>query len=449
MSSKPLTPAAAAAWNRKSSISAFVNSFPIPFEMKEDAIDLREMSKNYPGGVIPLEDIHQGICAVLDPSYGGTRVIPPYDPSTNLVSPKFAYVEWHEMYLWPIFQRDVATNHVDKIFKAFDPTCILVACAIKLTLRDHESYGSEGKTVYCLWDGHHTTQVCKLRNYTKFPLWYIDIDHIPDSTLTANGFGTTDAERIKYGIYLAGTNMRMINLTIKRPLDPYDDFLIGVETYDADYVAVMNILKSNNCVVKRRKSPEPGALTQIKAAISCYNMADKNDVKGKFFDRALAFHRKHWPGAPLVLEIFRPMTFLYYTADIQNIKIPVAFDDELGQMLSTNIGDVDTIQQLFKKSYHDTLQAGMVSGDAPKHDHGIIMNAILNYYRQNAGPTQHIIPSPVAQWLVDIPAAMAASNSAKQPAASKVAKHLVSKLALQIDDIDDIVDDIDDMYDVE
>jgi hypothetical protein len=429
-------------WNQKTAINDFVNSFEIPFDVREDQIDLREMSKNYPSGVIPLHDIHAGIASVLPPGFT-IDTPPPYDPTTDLTSPRFAYVDWRELYLWPVFQRDVACNHIEKIFNKFDPTCILVACAVKLTLRDHESYGPDGKTVYCLWDGHHTSQVCKLKNYTKFPIWYIDIDHTPDSVLLAKGFGTTDEERIRYGIFLAGSNMRMINLTIKRPLDAYDDFLIGVETYDHDYVATMNILKNNGCTVKKRASSEPGSFTQVKAGLHCYGLPTRADIKGIFFDRALQFHRKHWPGAPIELEVFRPMAHLYHTADIQGIPLPLSFDDDLGKLLCDNIGDVASIQQLLKISYYECSKTGRISygsSKVPKSDFVIVMNAIQNYYKQNAGPGQCIIPSPAVQWTVDIAHAMeirAAETNKKKPASKSNVNLKVNINDIFEEDIDD------------
>ena len=58
-------------WNQKLSIKQFTNKYSVDFEMGDDAIDLRTMSKNFMHGIIPLEDINQGIAAVL----GGWRRI--------------------------------------------------------------------------------------------------------------------------------------------------------------------------------------------------------------------------------------------------------------------------------------------------------------------------------------------------------------------------------------
>jgi|FreactcultuFSWF8_1027224.scaffolds.fasta_scaffold02218_5 hypothetical protein len=385
-------------WNKKQAAANFVKQYKIPFEMKDDAIDLREMAKNYPNEIIPLDDIHQAITTMLGPKYA-TNMPAPYDPSAGCtitypdhsLSPRFGYIEWNEMYLWTIFQRDVASNHVEKIFKGFNPTCIIVPCAIKITLKD-------GKPIYCIWDGHHTVQVCKLKNYTKFPVWFIDIDHVPLSEIEARGFGDTDDERIKYGVWLAGTNMRNINGKMKRPLHPYDDFLVGYETRDQQYVSMMNILRKNNCVPKRHATCK-GAFTQIKSGIECYELADVYGNKGQFWDRALKVHRETWKEAPLTLEIFRPLSMLYHRANLEGITLTADFDKELMDMLVAKWGDPDNIQESIKDSYWVAYhKQGALTGNIPEHDKERVLAGIINFYKQNGGNA--ILPAPTCQWRV-------------------------------------------------
>lgn len=384
-------------WNKKQATANFVAQYKISFEMKDDAIDLREMAKNYPNDLIPLEDIQQAILAVIGPKYQTNNT--PYDPSGGAVitypnasvSPRFAYISWNEGFLWPIFQRDVAPNHVEKIYKDFDPTAVIVPCAIKITLAD-------GQTIYCIWDGHHTLQVCRLEGYTKFPVWYIDVDAIPLTVIENAGFGTTDADRIAYGAFVAGTNMRRINGKNKRPLSPYDDFLIGVETKDAQYTSMMNILKKNNCVPKRHATCK-GAFTQIKSGIECYELADVYGNRGQFWDRALKVHRETWKEAPLTLEIFRPLTMLYHRAAIEGLTLTADFDKELTDMLVARWGDAESIQESIKESYWTAYhQQGQLTGNVPEHDKERVLAGIINFYKQQGGKV--ILPSPSCQWRV-------------------------------------------------
>lgn len=380
-------------YNKKQSINAFVKRFSHPFEMKDDAIDLREMAKNYPNEIIPLEDIHKAISTVIGPKYANFLAAP-YDPSGGAVisytsetlNPRFAYVKWEELYLWPIFQRDVAPNHVEKIFKDFNPTCVIVPCAIKITLKD-------GKTIYCIWDGHHTTQVCKLKNYTNYPIWYIDIDHIPLSEIENAGFGDTDEERIKYGVWLAGTNMRMINSKNKRQLSPYDDFLIGVETRDSQYVSMMNILRKHKCIPKRHATCE-GAFTQIKSGIECYELD-----KGVSWDWALRLHRSTWTGAALTLEIFRPLSMLHHRATLEGFELDAKFEKELMGLLVKKYGDPESAQEGIKESYWKAYNSpGKLKGNIPEHDKERVLAGLINLYRQAGGTT--MLPEPTCQWRV-------------------------------------------------
>jgi|CryBogDrversion2_5_1035270.scaffolds.fasta_scaffold02336_3 hypothetical protein len=385
-------------YNKKQAINSFVKKYQFPFEMKDDSIDLREMAKNYPNEIIPVDDIHQAILTVLGPNYVN-RPIAPYDPSGGAsihyagytLSPRMIYVAWNEIYLWPIFQRDVDPNHVKKIDSKFNHTTILAPCAIKITLKN-------GEPIYCVWDGHHTIQTCKLQNYQQFPLWFVDIDHIPLSVIENAGFGDTDAERIKFGIWLAGTNMRMINSTMKKDLSPYDDYLIGYETRDSKFVAMMNILKANSCVPKRSPSVE-GAWTQIKSGIECFDLeGPAGPSNGTYWARALAFHRKHWTKSYLVLELFRPMTYLYQWAAVQGFSLPASFDDELAQMLISEWGDAESIQECIKESYWTAVNNKTLIGEQPQHDKFRVLNGLINFYKQKGGKV--LLPAPTCQWTV-------------------------------------------------
>lgn len=385
-------------YNKKQAIINYVKQYQFPFEMKEDGIDLREMAKNFNDGPIPVEDIHKAIVTVLGPKYHNITF--GKDPSgggylgyAEGKRPKeyFDYVDWHDIYLWTIFQRDVAPNHVEKIYKDFDESSVIVPCIIKITLTD-------GKTVYCVWDGHHTIQVCRLQGYTKFQAWIIDLDQFTLSEIENAGFGDTDEERIKFGCWIAGKNMRRINGLNKRPLHPYDDFMIGLDTRDAKFVAMNNILLSHRCVPKRHATCA-GAWTQIKSGIECYDLGGVHGPSnGLFWSRAIAFQRKHWKKSPLTLELYRPMSYLYQWADTQGFNLPASFDDELAKMLIKEWGDTESIQEGIKESYWSAVHDKTLIGEQPQHDKFRVLNGIINFYKQKGGKV--MLPSPTCQWTV-------------------------------------------------
>ena len=374
------------AWNQKTATKVFLAPYATKFDMEAEAIDLRTMANNYNHGIIPLEDIHQAIRAVLGPQ-SNPALHNVYDPTSGTsFSPKFGYVKWSQLFLYSIFQRDVAPKHCNKLKKDWDHTAVLIPCAIKFTL--------EGKEYYCIWDGHHTLQTARLMNYVEFPVWYIDIDEIPSSVISAAQFPDTEEGRIKYGCWLAGKNMIRINATNKRPLEHYDRYMILLETEDAKTMAMDRIIKSTGCIAKR-KAKTAGSWTQINAGEECYDLTLGNGLPshGVFWQHALEFHRRVWPLSPLVLEVYRPLSYLYQSFNIGNYPIDAQFDVELEQILASKYGDADSVQQQIKASYENAVLNNLGRGPLLKNDREIVYNGLINLYNQNCGRIVAIPPA--------------------------------------------------------
>jgi hypothetical protein len=379
-----------AVWNQKTAIRNYLSNFAVRFDIEPDIIDLRTMSQNYTAshGIVPLEDIHQALMCVLGPNYSPNKFPPNVSNNGYMVfnveikgdgtRPKFGYVKWDQLFLYSIFQRDLAPKHVSKIYKDWDDTAVIIPCAIKFTW--------EGKVYYCLWDGHHTVQTARLRNYSEFPVWYIDIDEVDANVIVAAGFADTEEGRIQYGCWLAGKNMIRINSTNKRGLEHYDRFMIQLDTKDTKAVKMDRIIQNTGCVTKR-KAKIPGSWTQINSGEECYDLllANGNSSNGVFWQHALEFHRKVWPGAPLVLEVFRPMSYLYQACHNGNYVIDSQFDSELENILTTKYGDPETVQQNIKDSYEQAIVNNLGRGTLLKTDREIVMNGLINLYNQHCG----------------------------------------------------------------
>lgn len=375
----------------KKDIKNFLSKYSVKFDMEADAMDLRTMAENYPHGIIPLEDIHQGLLTILGPNYD-PQLHAFYDPTSQTsFSPKFGYVGWNQLYLYSIFQRDVAANHVAKLKKDWDHSAILVPCAIKFTW--------EGKEYYCVWDGHHTLQTARIMNYTQFPVWYIDIDGMSDDVITKAGFTNDEEGRIQYGCWLAGRNMIRINATNKRFLSHYDKFMILLETKDAKTVSMNNIITSTGCVVKRN-AKIPGSWTQINSGEECYDLLQANGTpsKGMFWRHALEFHRKVWPMAPLELEVFRPLSYMYQAIAIDGIEIDAQFDQELENILVTKYGDPESVQLAIKASYENAITNNAGRGQFLKVHKEIVTAGLINLYNQECG--RLIMPQAAYVWKV-------------------------------------------------
>jgi len=390
-------------WNQKTAIRNFLANYRVKFDIEPDIVDLRTMSHNYSAthGIVPLEDIHQALLCVLGPNYNPTK-FPPFNPNNgyfvtadikgNGTVPKLAYVTWEQLFLFSIFQRDLAPKHVAKIYKDWDDTAVVIPCAIKFTL--------DGKVYYCLWDGHHTVQTARLRNYQEFPVWYIDIDEVDPAVIIASGFKNTEQGRIDYGCWLAGKNMIRINSTNKRGLEHYDRFMIQYDTKDAKAVKINRIINTTGCVTKR-KAKIPGSWTQINSGEECFDLLLGNGraSNGIFWKHALEFHRKVWPAAPLTLEIFRPMSYLYQAFEHGNYTLDADFDIELENILATKYGDPDTSQKAIKESYENAIINNLGRGRLLKNDTEIVMNGLINLYNQNCGRLA-VIPQADYVWSV-------------------------------------------------
>lgn len=367
-------------WDPKTAIKSFLKKYKILFEIDSEAIDLRTMSQNYSHihGMIPLEDIHQGVVATVGPNYT-TKTNTVYDPTSNAsFSPKFGYVNWDQLYLYSLFQRDIAPKHILKLFKDWDHTAVIVPCAIKFTW--------EGKVYYCIWDGHHTIQTARLMGYDEFPIWYVDIDNVASQVVTAAGFNDTEDGRIKYGCWLAGRNMIRINSTNKRDLVHYDKFMILLDTLDAKAIMMDRIITTTGCVAKR-KAKIPGAWTQINSGEECFDLTLGNGLSsnGVFWKHALEFHRHVWPNAPLELEVFRPMSYLYQAFNIGSYVIDAQFDVELENILVSKYGDPESVQTTIKESYEHAVLNNLGRGRLLKNDREIMLNGLINLYNQNCG----------------------------------------------------------------
>ena len=390
-------------WSQKSAVKQWLNSYTIKFEAESDAIDLRTMAKNYTASneIIPLEDIHQGLMAILGPNYDPS-LQKPYDPSQGIpffpsavmsaIAPQFAYVDWNQLYLYSIFQRDVAANHCAKLKKDWDHTAVLIPCAIKFTLN--------GQVYYCVWDGHHTLQTARIMNYTKFPVWYIDIDAIPQKTIVAAGFTADEAGKVAYGCWVAGHNMIRINSTNKRPLVHYDKYMILLETKDYKAVSMDLILQATGCVAKRN-AKIPGSWTQINSGIECYDLPDGNNVpsKGRYWKRALQFHRSTWTEAPLELEVFRPLSYLYQAFDVNGIVCDAQFDAELAAILTFKYGDPESVQTAIKNSYADALLNNTGRGQLLNNHKEQVTAGLINLYNQHCGRLA-VLPPAAYVWAV-------------------------------------------------
>ena len=193
--------------------------------------------------------------------------------------------------------------------------------------------------------------------------------------------------------------MIRINATNKRGLEHYDKYMILLDTLDAKVLKMNRIIQITGCIAKR-KAKTPGSWTQINSGEECFDLTLGNGSpsKGVFWQHALEFHRRVWPSAPLVLEMFRPMSYLYQAFNNGNYVIDAQFDIELENII-TGYGDPDSAQLAIKESYNNAVLNNLGRGQLLKNDTDIVMNGLINLYNQNCGRVA-VLPTADYVWIV-------------------------------------------------
>ena len=328
----------------------WISKFDKPFDATKEIIDLRGMSENYDKGMIPVMDIAEGINLAIGDS----------DPLkvNDQNNPDFKWVPVDKIRIQPKFQRDVSPKHIKKIEKRFDSRKYLVPTAI---------YRQEDD-VYCVWDGSHTIQELIRKGWKTIPLWYTTIEQIDETEMK---------QSVDPQATLAGESMICINKTIKRPLEPYDQFMIELETNNARTEKCFNIMQKNNCQPRRYKK-EAGDVTHFGVLWHSYDKHDRKHPKGKILDRILAWHRSMWPEAEIEAEILRPMSNVFEKFLIEFGELPSDnFDKLIGEKMIELWGSAKSTQLGIKANYVSKFGETGRDDDATK-----VTNGILNLYDQ-------------------------------------------------------------------
>jgi hypothetical protein len=335
-------------------IKNFLGNYAIPFDMEDAAIDLRTMAQNYPTGIIPSKDITEAINAVL-----GAAPIPrlSIDPR-NLNIPQFTWAEMDDVGINPIFQRDIAPNHVAKIESMFQADMIIVPCAIKDPVT--------GK--FLLWDGNHTRQVCERMGWTHLPVWYTEA--VIDDAHSL-------AEATKILILKAGRSFLTINKTGKRPCGNYDAHMISVECGDNEAVTVQRIVDANNCQVKRA-STKAGDISHIEHLYGAYDLVQASSgIKGIYLSRSLKFHRDTWPKEEVRGIMMLAMARLFQQTEMQGTTLTNVFDVEFGNILKKVYGQSEKVHIRLKEQFEQHF------GSLGAHLVVVTSGLVLTYNKHN------------------------------------------------------------------
>jgi hypothetical protein len=155
-----------------------------------------------------------------------------------------------------------------------------------------------------------------------------------------------------------------------------------------------NIMTSAGFYPKRNTNTN-NAFSQIKSGQAIFEMTDTYDAKGKFFKRALQFHKRTWDLAPAELEVWRPVALLYKMAEVEGFAIDEQFDIELGKLFTTKFGDPTSTQLALKDNYYKVLEKKGFT-QPRDHDQWRVYDALINLYNKSIGRIQ--LPTAQCRW---------------------------------------------------
>lgn len=311
------------------------------FEAKRGFIDMRGMSKNYATGVIPWKDIEELNEVLIGPAPEKAGTIDPRQKDNYTLE-----LSWEPISSFGILseiQRDMIPNHVYEIELDFDAKKLSVILAMEDPVTK----------LICPFDGHHSSRVISRQGWTHAPCFVLRApkDMIDNDPMEAR----------KYLMRVAGEAFLSINLTHKKGVSGYDQFIIKRDYGDPDAVAMSNILLAHDTKAVRI-SKDPGDVSHYPNLWTCYDLLDRSKNKGRYLDLALDFHRNTWPlevvyGATLV-----GLANFFHKCERARVVIDQQFFDDLKKAVKPYKLS-KFLHEGYKEAYHRDNEYGSAGDD--------------------------------------------------------------------------------------
>ena len=129
---------------------------------------------------------------------------------------------------------------------------------------------------------------------------------------------------------VAGEAFLSINLTHKKGVAGYDQFIIKRDYGDADAVAISNILQANSTQAVKQ-SKDPGDISHYPTLWGAYELLDRSKNKGRYLDLALDFHRATWPLEVVYSSTLIGLANFFHKCERARVTINQQFFDDLAK----------------------------------------------------------------------------------------------------------------------
>lgn len=257
-------------------LPTFLSKFSHPFTVEEAFIDCKEMSKNYPHGLIPLVDIAAAVDATIGPWQG--RVNQYVDKLFQMVNltPYYADVDVNHVYSHPAFNRDTSPNHCAKLERDWFDQFAMVSLGLKMP----EKYGD----IVLNADSTHTSSNRIRQGKKQIPFWLADV---PDQGNFADTFA--------YALFMAGHLFLAINVRNKRNVDIFDQHFIKVATgiYPAPQIQAI-VDGVTGVTIKRAGNKIAGAIHNLNEAYATFELDESSSRPGRLLEDGLSWHARNF-----------------------------------------------------------------------------------------------------------------------------------------------------------
>lgn len=310
------------------SLQNFMQNFKTPFTVEPAFIDCKEMSKNYPNGLIPLTDIAKAVDCVIGPWQGR---INQYFGLINL-TPRFEMVPATNVFSHPAFNRDTSPNHCAKLEADWFDQFAMTSLGLKMP----DVYGGQVLNA----DSTHTSTDRIRMGLTDLPFWLADV---PDQ----GSFQST----FDLALLMAGHLFLAINVRNKRGVDIFDQHFIKVATgiYPAPQIDTV-VNKVPGVSIKRAGNRIPYAIHNLNETYLTFEL-DQNTAKpGRLLEMSLNWLVRNFKHQSIDGCLLSSFAMFVQELEDQGLSITNAQVDTLATELINRYNTANNAQLEIKKA---------------------------------------------------------------------------------------------------
>lgn len=310
------------------SLQNFTQKFKTPFTVEPAFIDCKEMSKNYPNGLIPLTDIADAVDCVIGPWQGR---INQYFGLINL-TPRYEMVSANNVFSHPAFNRDTSPNHCAKLEADWFDQFAMTSLGLKMP----DAYGGQVLNA----DSTHTSTNRIRMGFTDLPFWLADV---PDQ----GNFNDTFA----LALLMAGHLFLAINVRNKRGVDIFDQHFIKVATgiYPAPQIdSVVN--KVQGVSIKRAGNRIPYAIHNLNETYQTFELDQNTSKPGRLLEMSLNWLVRNFKHQSIDGCLLTSFAMFVNDLEEQGLSVSLSQVDQLAAELVNRYNTANNAQLEIKKA---------------------------------------------------------------------------------------------------